>query len=219
MKLESRKKSISAKDLKPSQNDLYLDHIFSRLIVRDDERKSILKNSLMDLDIIISSDNYIIDGHHRWALTIVLNPECEIICTQLKSKFDDVLDDLNQLSNNEEEHKKGGEFKLKDWMDNRIVDFTKNKIMDIMLDAIKNGIEVGDEMIRSEKNWKKKKYFKKMRKKLDIENDIELINYFYNNLKKIPKSDKDINRRNMPQVKKEDIQNVNNGNKDTNRDT
>lgn len=201
--METRKISVNAEDLKPSQNDLYLGHIFSRFIVRDDERKSVLNSSLKDLDMIISQDDYIIDGHHRWALVMILDPTCEIICTQIKKKFDDIIDDLDDISD-KEPHKKSGEFKLEDWIDKKD-DVVKNKIIDIMKNAIKNGVSVGENHYQSDKDWKLKKYLKKIGKKLDIEEE-DVIDYLYDNLKKIPRTNKKIERKHMPQVKKEDVE-------------
>jgi len=61
--------SISAKDLKPSQDAIYLSKALGMAVggVEGGE-----------LGAIISSDNYILDGHHRWAATIFNNPDAKI---------------------------------------------------------------------------------------------------------------------------------------------
>jgi len=67
--IPTKKVAISAKNLKPSQDAIYLSKALGMAIggVEGGE-----------LGAIISSDNYILDGHHRWAATMFNNPDAKI---------------------------------------------------------------------------------------------------------------------------------------------
>ena len=68
-KVKTKLVSIKAKDLKPSQNAIYLGKALGMAIGGV---------SGGDLGAIISKDNYILDGHHRWAATMFNNPDAMI---------------------------------------------------------------------------------------------------------------------------------------------
>ena len=68
-KLEVRKVSLAAMDLYPSQNAIFLGKSLDKAI------RGIAGG---DLGAIISNDNLIMDGHHRWASTILNDPELEL---------------------------------------------------------------------------------------------------------------------------------------------
>ena len=59
---------IPAKQLKPSQNAVYLGKSLGMAIAG-------IQGG--DLGAVISSDNRILDGHHRWAATLFNNPSAK----------------------------------------------------------------------------------------------------------------------------------------------
>ena len=65
-KIKVSKKSWSAASLKPSQTSMVLDKALGMALF-------MLKTNKIggDLGAIVSKDNYIMDGHHRWAATIL----------------------------------------------------------------------------------------------------------------------------------------------------
>jgi len=67
--LEVHKISLPAMDLYPSQNAIFLGKSLDKAI------RGIAGGNL---GAIVSNDNFIMDGHHRWACTILNNPELEL---------------------------------------------------------------------------------------------------------------------------------------------
>jgi hypothetical protein len=82
-KIPSKKVSVAAGKLKPSQKEVVpqkaVEFAFS----------AIMKINPMpsgpggDLQAIISNDNYIMDGHHRWAATFLVDPSATLDATQI----------------------------------------------------------------------------------------------------------------------------------------
>ena len=62
-------KSITAAEAKPSQSAIYLGKALAMAI-------NGVKGG--NLDAIISADNYILDGHHRWAATMFSDPSASV---------------------------------------------------------------------------------------------------------------------------------------------
>jgi len=81
--IPSKKVSVAAGKLKPSQKEVVpqkaVEFAFS----------AIMKINPMpsgpggDLQAIISNDNYIMDGHHRWAATFLVDPSATLDATQI----------------------------------------------------------------------------------------------------------------------------------------
>jgi len=81
--IPSKKVSVAAAKLKPSQKEVVpqkaVEFAFS----------AIMKINPMpsgpggDLQAIISNDNYIMDGHHRWAATFLVDPSAALEATQI----------------------------------------------------------------------------------------------------------------------------------------
>lgn len=70
-KVKVKKTSQPAKDLMPIQRQIYYDKCIGILLGEGIETHfANVKNTLM----VISNDKYIIDGHHRWAATILAKP-------------------------------------------------------------------------------------------------------------------------------------------------
>lgn len=72
-----KKAAISVKDLKPAQTEIIKEKAFGMAI------EMLMKGKWdnQDLESIISKDNYIMDGHHRWAAVSLINPNAKIVGT------------------------------------------------------------------------------------------------------------------------------------------
>lgn len=82
-KIPSAKVSVAAGKLKPSQKEVVPAKAVAFAIL------ALLKKTPMqdgpggDLQAIISNDNYIMDGHHRWAATFLVDPSATMQATQI----------------------------------------------------------------------------------------------------------------------------------------
>lgn len=212
-----KSKNFKVKDLKPSQKEIFLDHVLSRLVVNDDDRKQIIKGKLKDNNILVSSDGHIIDGHHRWASAYILNPECELDCTEIDMSIEIALPIINAMIEvSDKGTKKIKEykiniFKIKDWGKQK----TWKKMNSIIEKSIMDGIDLGDEVKKSKKSWETKdelkdinttiasKFYKKLKKKLKL--DKHPLKLMRKNMRKIDKPlDLFSGREDMPKIKKKD---------------
>jgi hypothetical protein len=73
----SKKASIPVKDLKPAQTEIIKEKAFGMAIKFLDQGEW----DGVDLEAIISSDNYIMDGHHRWAAVFLIDQNAKIAGT------------------------------------------------------------------------------------------------------------------------------------------
>jgi hypothetical protein len=80
--VETEDVSIPVKDLIPSQSSVYLGKALELAI------KGIEGG---DLGAVISNDGYIMDGHHRWACTMLNNPEKEVGGVMVNLPFNELL--------------------------------------------------------------------------------------------------------------------------------
>ena len=98
---------IPANRLKPSQDAVYLGKALGLAIAGV---------AGGDLQAIISSDNRILDGHHRWAATILNNPKAKVGGVQAELKIGDLIQVLRQagdaLGNNRGLEPKGGDLNI-----------------------------------------------------------------------------------------------------------
>jgi hypothetical protein len=78
----TKKASIPAKSLKPSQDAVYLAKALSMAIVGVEGG---------DLAAVISRDNRILDGHHRWAATMFNNPSAKVTGVQSELNIGDLV--------------------------------------------------------------------------------------------------------------------------------
>jgi hypothetical protein len=85
--VHSNKVSIPAKSLKPSQDAIYLGKSVGMAIHGVEGG---------DLEAVISDDNRILDGHHRWAATMLNNPDAKINGTKSNLKIGDLIPVLRQ---------------------------------------------------------------------------------------------------------------------------
>lgn len=207
---------IKVKELQPSQTAIFLDHVLSRLVVNDYDREQILNGELKDHDILISEDNHIIDGHHRWASAFLLNPDCELDCTQIKLPIDYALPIINVMLEISEKITIGrtGDysvniFELENWPKERLF----KKMNTIISKTIRSGVDLGDKenKLKSKEAWKTnesmnvdthigKYFYKNIKKKLDLEK--HPLKYMRKNLKKMPNPASCFSgREEMPHIK------------------
>jgi len=81
--IKSRRMTRKAKDLTPSQEEISRKRIDS--LIKED----ILNN--MRVPLVISQDNYIVDGHHRWAAFRLKKPEKPLPVILIGAPIKDVL--------------------------------------------------------------------------------------------------------------------------------
>ena len=75
---DTKKAGISADQLKISQTTMDLDKFIGMGIGMMCRSKYFPNGAGGDLGAIVSSDNHIMDGHHRWAATILANPKAKV---------------------------------------------------------------------------------------------------------------------------------------------
>ena len=85
--VSTKKVGIPAKQLKPSQDAVYLGKALGMAVGGVEGG---------DLGAIISKDNRILDGHHRWAATIFNNPSAKVLGTVADLSIGDLIPVLRQ---------------------------------------------------------------------------------------------------------------------------
>ena len=85
--------SFSVSDLKPSQSSMNIQKALSMALgmIRDDKAGG-------DLGAFISSDNHIMDGHHRWVATAMVDPSAQIGGYGVDFPADKLIPVLNALT-------------------------------------------------------------------------------------------------------------------------
>lgn len=184
--IKGEKIKISVKDLKPGQSTVYLDQMIEKLLDDSEFTKNAIDGKIKDRDILISSDNYIIDGHHRCCSAFSMNPECVIKCTKINIPIEKAIPILNSILKATESDSKpesGDE---------------KSNVYDLMKkdDFSDNVFEMIHDIAKEK--WKRKKRNKKLYKFFDK----ILPEKLADNIKKLPIPDDNlVDRSNMPQLK------------------
>jgi hypothetical protein len=75
---DTKKAGMTADQLKISQTTMDLDKFIGMGIGMMSRSKYFPNGPGGDLGAIVSSDNHIMDGHHRWAATILANPKAKV---------------------------------------------------------------------------------------------------------------------------------------------
>lgn len=103
----TKSSGIPAKSLKPSQDAVYLGKALGLAIAGVEGG---------ELGAVISKDNRILDGHHRWAATIFNNPNAKIIGAKADLSIGDLIPVLRQagdaLGNERGTMPKGGDVNI-----------------------------------------------------------------------------------------------------------
>ena len=125
----SKKASLPVKDLKPAQTEIIKEKAFGMAI------KFLSRGEWdgVDLEAIISSDNYIMDGHHRWAAISLIDPKAKIAGTVINLPGVSLVSVLNIVT---KALGKSGNPGSGD-----IATFKGNEFEPIIADAIANGIK------------------------------------------------------------------------------
>lgn len=190
---------IGIDKLNPGQNTIFLDQIFTNMLKKKKFVKKVLKGKLKDGGILISSDNHVVDGHHRWASAFILNPDCILKCTKIDLPLDKVIPILNDLlkSTHSKNEKKSGNYK------HNIYDLIKKNKDDFensFLDIFRKSVDGKSES-------KILKFLKKIYKRND--SDLHPLDYFIKNVKKLPNPEHKLpDREDMPQLKDSDVEAV-----------
>lgn len=90
------KKSLSK--LKPAQEEVNFDKLVDMQKGGHDWRSR---------EYIISRDNYIIDGHHSYAIGLEEEPDCEVTCYKINLPATDLIKRCNQLKSTKKEDIEG----------------------------------------------------------------------------------------------------------------
>jgi hypothetical protein len=87
-KVVARMEYVAVKDLFPTQSQIWLAGI-----IRCVNRWGIPVegSKLLEMTIIISKDNYVIDGHHRFSTTLLVNPDLEIKVFRIELEINTLL--------------------------------------------------------------------------------------------------------------------------------
>lgn len=193
-KLDGKIKKIKVSDLTPTQNEIFLDEIVSNLLKKRKFVKKSLKGKFKDKEILVSSDNYIIDGHHKWASAFILNPDCKIKCTKINLPIKEAIETLTELLKeiNAGSQRQSGKFKYDIF---ELVKDDKDKLKKSIID------------IFNKKDDNEKKLFKKIKK--SEHSDSHPLNYIIDNIYKLPTPDhKKYDRKEMPQLSDKEIDEI-----------
>lgn len=130
-KIPVSKASWSAAALKPSQTSIVLEKAVGMAI------KQLIKNKIGgDIEAIVSSDNYIMDGHHRWAASILAGGKsAKVSGLKADLKGSDLVRVLNILTK--------GVFGVAGGKPGKgaISDLTPANVKSVLEDALKSGIK------------------------------------------------------------------------------
>lgn len=202
--IEGEKVKIRAKKLNPGQTTIYLDQIISRILSNAEFVKDVIKGKYNDRDILISSDNYIIDGHHRWGSVFILNPKCKIKCTKINLPIEKALPILNAIL---KEYQSRTQDQTGEQKYNLYKLAKEEKLPDKLQKIIKKMAD--EDPWRTGKDKTKmvedlyEKIFHKDKKKLSP------TEYLAKNIKKIPSPHSEFTeRKEMPQLKKKDVEKI-----------
>lgn len=74
-------KMITAEELRPSQSQIDLRKAFSHLFQEEDWQKFFNGETVEFADPIVTfNGEFIVDGHHRWAEVMLINPDAKLDC-------------------------------------------------------------------------------------------------------------------------------------------
>ena len=93
------KNPYPAVDLNPSQKQIILVKAFNMALNTDIVGGQFPPGG--DIGAIVSSDNYIMDGHHRWASTLLVKPDADIIAQLIDMPAKDLITALNVYTKGE----------------------------------------------------------------------------------------------------------------------
>lgn len=193
-KIEGKIEKIKVEILKPAQSEIFLDEIIENLLSKKKFVKKSLKGKLKDNEIIISSDNYIIDGHHKWATIFLLNPNAKIKCTKINLKLKKAIKLLNDLleETNAHSQRKSGLFRYNIY---QLIKDDKDETKKVI------------KKLFSKKNENENKLLLKIEKY--TKSKLHPLNYLIHNIYNLPTpDDKKYDRNEMPQLNDDEIKEI-----------
>ena len=102
-KLPGEEVMIPVKDLKPIQKQIFIVKAFKMAAEQQGDRKGmswLLETKPGDNSpyTIVSSDNFILDGHHRWLGAYLVDPDTPMKCVQIDMTCKELLDLTNKFT-------------------------------------------------------------------------------------------------------------------------
>jgi hypothetical protein len=88
--INSEIKKIQIDFLHPIQNEIFLSSVLNN--ISDSEILEKIKNSLF----ICSSDLFLLDGHHKWVSSMILDPKITITVLQINLTLNEVLEKIKK---------------------------------------------------------------------------------------------------------------------------
>jgi len=130
-KIAGKKMSISVAKLKPAQTEIIKEKAFGMAI------GLLLKGQWnnADLGAIISNDNYIMDGHHRWAATYLIDPKAKVQGTVIDLPGGPLITALNVITVGKLGITTGNKGK------GNVADFTGANLAKVIDNAMANGLK------------------------------------------------------------------------------
>lgn len=128
--VSSKSTTVAVKDLKPAQKEIIMSKAFGMAMGMLNSGKW----SGVDLESIISADNYIMDGHHRWAAVFLIDPNASIIATQIDLPGKSLVTALNYVT--AAKSGLGG-----NTGQGNVAEFTGAKLATLIDDALANGVK------------------------------------------------------------------------------
>jgi len=126
-----KKVSIPVGALRPAQTEIIKEMAFSIAISQLLEGKF----NGVDMGNIVSNDNYIMDGHHRWAAISLISPKAQVKVTKIDLPGGALVTTLNLYTKGKLGITKGNPGK------GNVAEFTGNNFEGIISQAMKNGFE------------------------------------------------------------------------------
>jgi hypothetical protein len=130
-KIEGKKAFLTVSELKPAQTEIIKEKAFAMAI------QALLKGKWdgIDLGAIISNDNYIMDGHHRWAATSLIDPNAKVQGTVIDLPGGPLVTTLNVITVGKLGITKGNKGR------GSVEQFTGDNMSNVIDDALANGIQ------------------------------------------------------------------------------
>ena len=100
-KINGEYEMIAVKDLKPIQEQIFIVKAIKMAAEAEgklDEMNWLLKPGEKSPYTIVSSDNFILDGHHRWLGAYLVNPDSEMKCVKVDMTCKELLDLTNKFT-------------------------------------------------------------------------------------------------------------------------
>ena len=130
-KVAGQKASIPVGNLKPAQTEIIKEKAFGMAI------GMLMKGQWdgLDLGSIISKDNYIMDGHHRWAAVSLIDPKAKLQGTVIDLPGGPLVTALNLMTVGKLGITAGNKGK------GNVAEFTGDKIGAVIDNALQNGVK------------------------------------------------------------------------------